>query len=105
MSIKAIRIELPVEIHEFLVHVVNSYSHAGHPPEEGMVLFHLWDFVTRRGKVVDLEVARPPAPPESPVFGAPKPVPGQGPASIFGDDKPPVQVPNPPMDEDELGDR
>lgn len=80
-NIKAVRIDLPIELHEYLVAILKRYSAAGIDPEEGMILFHLWDFVTKRGKLTEL-VLDPPTPPVEP-----------------------IQVPKPPMDEDELGDR
>ncbi len=61
-SIKAVRIDLPIELHEYLIAVLKRYSAAGIDPEEGMILFHLWDFVTKRGKLVEL-VTLPPVPP------------------------------------------
>lgn len=66
MSVKAVRLELPVEIHEYLTHVIKTYSASGLDPNEGMILFHLWDFVTRRGKVVELEAKEPFVPPQGP---------------------------------------
>ncbi len=61
---KAIRIELPVELHEYLVNVVRQHSRAGHEPEESMLLFTLWEFVTKRAQVVELEPPPPPPPPQ-----------------------------------------
>jgi len=54
MSIKAVRIDLPADLHEYLTVVLKRYSGAGIDPEEGMALFHLWDFVTKRAKLVEL---------------------------------------------------
>jgi len=68
MSIQAVRIELPVELHEYLTVVLKRYSAAGIDPEEGMILFHLWDFVTKRGKLIDIATI-PPTPPAIPNDG------------------------------------
>jgi hypothetical protein len=81
---KVIRVDLPPELHEYLTTVIKRYSSAGIDPEEGMILFHLWDFVAKRAQVIELDMPK--------ATTAPTP-------------QPPVQVPNPPADEDDLGDR
>jgi|SRR5208282_2844948 len=57
---KAIRIELPPELHEYLLNVLTKYSRGQgfDGPEEGMVLFHTWDFLAKRAQVVELEGPR-----------------------------------------------
>jgi hypothetical protein len=62
---KQIRIEMPPELHDYLVSVVRQHSRAGHEPEEGMILFTLWEFVTKRAQVVESEITSPP-PTDSP---------------------------------------
>lgn len=64
MGIKAVRVDLPVELHQYLVTVLTRYSKAGIDPEEGMILFHTHDFLTKRAQVVELQevVPQPPAP-------------------------------------------
>ena len=66
-SIKAVRIDLPIELHEYLIAVLKRYSAAGIDPEEGMILFHLWDFVTKRGTLIELVTFPPVPPPAEPV--------------------------------------
>jgi len=61
MSIKAVRIDLPADLHEYLTVVLKRYSGAGIDPEEGMALFHLWEFVTKRAKLVELVEVPPTA--------------------------------------------
>ncbi len=74
MSIKAVRIDLPVELHQYLLTVLKSYSHGGIDPEEGMILFHTWDFVSKRAQMIELqEVTTPPAAPAAaPQFDEPQ---------------------------------
>lgn len=58
---KAIRVDLPPELHEYLTTVIRKYSSAGIDPEEGMILFHLWEFVAKRAVVIELEQPKAPA--------------------------------------------
>jgi hypothetical protein len=62
---KVIRVDLPPELHEYLTTVIKRYSSAGIDPEEGMILFHLWDFVAKRAQVIELEMAKATAAPVS----------------------------------------
>jgi hypothetical protein len=59
---RQIRIELPPELHEYLVSIVRQHSRAGHEPEESLILFHTWEFVTKRAQVVDVEEPSSPPP-------------------------------------------
>jgi hypothetical protein len=95
---KVIRTELPPELHDYLVSVVRQHSLAGHEPDESMMLFHLWDSVTKRAQVVELEM---PKATTAPVHQSPN-------GTVHSDgsvEMRTVQVPNPPADEDDLGDR
>jgi hypothetical protein len=60
---KVIRVDLPPELHEYLVTVIKRYSGAGIDPEEGMILFHLHDFVAKRAQIVELEMVKATAAP------------------------------------------
>jgi len=60
---KVIRVDLPPELHEYLTTVIKRYSAAGIDPEEGMILFHLHDFVAKRAQIVELEMAKATAAP------------------------------------------
>ncbi len=71
---KLIRIEMPVELHSYLTDVVRQHSRNGHEPEEGLILFHLWDVVTKRAQVVEMgdpmtATLAPTAPPPQPPNG------------------------------------
>jgi len=57
---KVIRIELPPELHEYLLNVLTKYSRGQgfDGPEEGMVLFHTWDFLAKRAQVVELDMPK-----------------------------------------------
>jgi|SRR5580658_10015994 hypothetical protein len=101
---QAIRVDLPPELHEYLLNVLTKYSRGQgfEGPEEGMILFHTWDFLAKRATVVELEMPK--------ATTAPQPrVPNDGVSTLQRGDVeaaiPPVQVPNPPADEDDLGDR
>ena len=66
---KAIRIELPPELHEYLLNVLTKYSRGQgfDGPEEGMVLFHTWDFLAKRAQVVELDMPKAATAPVPPV--------------------------------------
>ena len=64
-GIQAVRVDLPVELHQYLVTVLTRYSKAGIDPEEGMILFHTWDFLTKRAQVIELQEVAP-TPPAAP---------------------------------------
>ncbi len=60
---KAVRIDLPTDLHEYLTVVLKRYTaQCFSDPEEGLALFSLWDFVTKRAKLVELGEVPTPAP-------------------------------------------
>lgn len=59
---KAVRIDLPVELHQYLLTVLKRYSNAGIDPEEGLILFHTWDFVSKQAQMIELVEPTPPVP-------------------------------------------
>lgn len=94
---KAIRIELPPELHEYLLNVLTKYSRGQgfDGPEEGMILFHTWDFLAKRAQVVELEGPR-----VTPTASAPR-VPNDGVSTLQrGDVEAAI-----PTTEDDQGDR
>lgn len=58
-------LQLPDELHEYLLHVVQTYSGSGIHPKEGLALFQLWDHVSKNVTTVDeSKLQRPVAAPE-----------------------------------------